>query len=133
MHTFPNERRPRVVLADDHPKVLIAFGRLLRDSCDIVASVRDGGAAIEAAATLKPDVLVIDLMLPDFDGLEVCRRVKQAAPQTDVIIVTAFDDPHIETVAAQIGAGFVAKYAAATSLEPAILKLFAAQSGQASN
>jgi two-component system response regulator HydG len=65
-------------------------------------------------------------MLPDVDGLEVCRKVKQTAPETDVIIVTAFDDPHVQAVAMQDGASaFVPKHSAAATLENTILRLFA--------
>jgi DNA-binding NarL/FixJ family response regulator len=106
-------QRPRVVLADDHPSVLVAFGRLLRASCDVVASVSDGRAAIEAVDALRPDVLVVDLMMPDLDGLEVCRQVKQASPETHVVIVTASDDTEVEHVALQDGASaFVPKHSA---------------------
>lgn len=118
------EFRPRVVLADDHPSVLVAFGRLLRISCEIVASVSDGRAAIETVAALRPDVLVVDLMMPDVDGLEVCRQVKQSSPETDVVIVTACDDTDVETVAMQDGASaFVPKHSASSVLERTIHQL----------
>jgi DNA-binding NarL/FixJ family response regulator len=124
--TSPPEFRPRVVLADDHPSVLVAFGRLLRPSCEIVASVPDGHAAVEAVGALHPDVLVVDLMMPDLDGLEVCRLVKQTAPDTDVVIVTACDDTEVETVALQDGASaFVPKHSAPTTLERTIQQIVA--------
>jgi DNA-binding NarL/FixJ family response regulator len=120
------EIRPRVVLADDHPSVLTAFGRLLRASCDVVASVQDGKAAIDAVGALHPDVLVVDLMMPDVDGLEVCRQVKQNTPETDVVIVTACDDTDVETVALQDGASaFVPKHSAPSVLEHTIQQIFA--------
>jgi DNA-binding NarL/FixJ family response regulator len=120
------ELRPRVVLADDHPSVLIAFGRLLRPSCEVVASVPDGQAAIDAVGALRPDVLVVDLMMPDLDGLEVCRKVKQTTPEIDVVIVTACDDADVETVAMQDGASaFVPKHSAPSTLERTIQQLFA--------
>src|SRR5215468_1052588 len=98
------------MLVDDHQSVLMAFRRLLQLSCDVVACVSNGRAAVEAAEREKPDVIVVDLMMPDIDGLEVCRRVKQVSPETDVVIVTAFDDEHVHGVALQVGASaFVAK------------------------
>lgn len=118
--------RPRVVLADDHPSVLVAFGRLLRPSCDVVASVPNGRAAVEAVGTLRPDVLVVDLMMPDLDGLEVCRRVKETAPDTAVVIVTAFDDTEVQTVALKDGAAaFVPKHSVPGTLERTIQQIFA--------
>jgi DNA-binding NarL/FixJ family response regulator len=124
--TSQPERRPRVVIADDHPSVLVAFSRMLQGCCEVVASVPNGLGAIDAVNRLRPDVLLVDLMLPDVDGLEVCRKVKQTAPETDVIIVTAFDDPHVQAVAMQDGASaFVPKHSAAATLENTILRLFA--------
>jgi DNA-binding NarL/FixJ family response regulator len=124
--TLQPERRPRVVIADDHPSVLVAFARMLQRCCDVVASVPNGQGAIDAADKLRPDILLVDLMLPDLDGLEVCRRVKQNAPDIDIIIVTAFDDPRVREVAMQDGASaFVAKHSAAASLEPTIQRIFA--------
>jgi DNA-binding NarL/FixJ family response regulator len=124
--TTPPNRRPRIVLADDHPSVLIAFGRLLRPSCEVVASVPNGRAAVEAVGSLRPDVLVVDLMMPDLDGLEVCRKVKQTAPDTDVVIVTAFDDTDVQSVAMQDGASaFVPKHSAPGTLERTIQQVYA--------
>jgi DNA-binding NarL/FixJ family response regulator len=123
--TFHPERRPRIVIADDHPSVLVAFSRMLHGCCEVVASVPNGLEAIDAVNKLRPDVLLVDLMLPDVDGIEVCRKVKQAVPDTDVIIVTAFDDPHVHTVAIQDGASaFVPKHSAAATLEQTILRIF---------
>ena len=118
--------RPRVVLADDHPHVLGAFGRLLDFSCEVVGSVSNGHDTIEAVMTLRPDVLVVDLMMPHLNGLEVCRRVKHAAPETAVVIVTAFDDAEMQKVALEAGASaFIPKHAAADALERTIRQIFA--------
>ncbi len=117
--------RPRVVIADDHPSVLAAFGRMLQLSCEVVATVPNGCEAVEAVSTLRPDVLVVDLMMPDLDGLEVCRRVKRIAPETGVIIVTAFDDTHVQAFAVGNGASaYVPKHSAAGTLERTIHTIF---------
>jgi two-component system response regulator MprA len=113
-------------LADDHPDVLIAFRRLLENSCEVVASVPNGTQAIQAVTALRPDALIVDLMMPDVDGLEVCRRIKQVAPEIDVVIVTAFDDAQVRTIALQDGAAaFVAKSFASDRLEDTIQTIFA--------
>jgi DNA-binding NarL/FixJ family response regulator len=118
-------RRPRIVIADDHPSVLDAFCRMLQGGCEIVATAPGGNAAVEAVTRLRPDVLIVDLMMPDIDGLEVCRRVKLAVPQTAVIIVTAFDDADVKAVALQNGAAaYVPKQEAARTLEQAIQRIF---------
>jgi len=125
--TSDEERSPRVVLADDHPSVLSAFARMLRASgCDVVAAVSTSADAIDAVIMYKPDVLVVDLMLTGLDGLEVCRRVKRAVPETDVVIVTAFNDTAVQTVAMQDGAAaFVPKHQAAETLVKTIHRVFA--------
>ena len=75
---------------------------------------------------LRPDVLVADLMMPDLNGLEVCRRVKHAAPETAVVIVTAFDDAEMQKVALEAGASArIPKHAAAETLERTVLQIFA--------
>jgi DNA-binding NarL/FixJ family response regulator len=125
------ERRPRVVLVDDHASVLVAFRRMLEPCCEVLASVATGGEALDAVKRLRPDILVLDLMLPDTDGLAVCRTVKQAFPKTDVVIVTAFDDDVIEAVAQSCGASaFVAKHSAAALLERTVQRLFAERAGE---
>lgn len=122
--------RPRVVLADDHPQVLGAFGRLLGFSCEVVGSVSSGHDAIEAVMTLRPDILIEDLMMPDMDGLEVCRRVKHSAPETAVVIVTAIDDPAMQKAALKAGASaLIPKHEAADALERTVLQIFAEKQG----
>ena len=128
----PENRCSRVVIADDHPSVLVGFARLLQSSCDIVASVPNGEQAVDAVLRHRPDVLIVDLMMPDLDGLEVCRRVKQLVPETAVIIVTAFDDTHVQTVAMEAGAAaFVPKHSAAGALERTVQRLVAERQRQA--
>ena len=126
--TTPQER-PRVVIVDDHPSVLMAFTRLLEWSCDVVESVSNGPDAIDAARRLRPDVIVVDLMMPDLDGLEVCRQIKRLVPETAVIVVTAFDDPKVQEVAIEAGASaFIAKYAVGDTLEQTIQEIVAGRS-----
>ena len=119
-------RKPRVVLVDDHPTVLLSLGNLLRTCCDVVASVSTGAQAVEAVSRLRPDVLVADLMMPDIDGLEVCRRVKRLSPETAVVIITASDDAAVRAAALRDGASaFVPKHLAAETLDRAIAQVFA--------
>jgi CheY-like chemotaxis protein len=123
----PSERKPRVVLVDDYPDVLAALGRMLQTHCDVVASVSSGAAAIEAVSRLRPDVLVTDLMMPDIDGLEVCRRVKRLVPETAVMIITASDDNAVRAAALDSGAAvFMPKTLVAEQLGRAIEQVFAA-------
>jgi DNA-binding NarL/FixJ family response regulator len=128
---FADKRSPRVVIADDHPSVLVGFARLLQSSCDVVERVANGEGAVDAVIRLRPDVLIVDLMMPDLDGLEVCRRVKRLVPGTAVIIVTAFDDAHVQAVALEAGAtAFLPKHSAAGCLEGTVQQIFVEIQGQ---
>ena len=81
-----------MLLADDHVGLLKAWGRLLDPSCDVVGSVRDGRALLEAAIALEPDVIVADLAMPEMSGLDVCRTVKASLPHIKFVLVTAGGD-----------------------------------------
>src|SRR6478752_4033886 len=101
--------RPRVLLADDHSYVLTAIERLLSWSCDVVGMVTTGEQLIAAAERLRPDVIVIDLRLPDMTGIDACRQLKAAAVPGKIILLTAADDPEIRRGAYESGASaFVA-------------------------
>jgi DNA-binding NarL/FixJ family response regulator len=113
--------RARVLLADDHADLLRALKRLLDLSYVVVGTARTGTQVLEAVGCLQPDVIVVDLNLPDVNGLEVCRRVRATAPDTQVVILTAADDPEFEQRALESGAaGYVQKYRAGDDLVPTI-------------
>ena len=113
--------RPRVLLADDFRGLLVAWRRLLEPSCNVIDTVSSGREAVEAVTRLRPDVIVLDLSMPDLNGLEACRQIKRVVPETKVIFVTAADDPHLQQEAFQVGASaFVSKHSAAGELERVI-------------
>jgi DNA-binding NarL/FixJ family response regulator len=94
--------------------------------CDVVASVSNGCEAVEAVSRLRPDVLVADLMMPDIDGLEVCRRVKRLMPEIAVVIITAVDDAAVQAAALRDGASaFIPKHLVAETLGRTIERVFA--------
>ena len=84
--------RPRVLLADDYPDMVKAVTRLLALDCEIVGSVSDGGVLSEAARRLQPDVIVLDVNLPNVDSLEACREITRVNPTTKVVMFTAIND-----------------------------------------
>jgi DNA-binding NarL/FixJ family response regulator len=105
------ERRPRVLLADDDAGIQTAVSRLLAPSCDVVGCVGDVSALFEAAARLRPDVVLLDFSLPgDVRGVELCRRLKTLAPEVKVVPFTGHDDEDTRRFAYEAGAsGFVWK------------------------
>ena len=96
--------RIRVLLADDHSIVLEGLQVMLERSgeFEVVGQARDGEEAVRAAAELSPDVIVMDVMMPNKDGVEACREIMESAPETRVIMLTASteEDAVIEAVAA---------------------------------
>jgi DNA-binding NarL/FixJ family response regulator len=109
--------RPRILLADDYPDLLVAFRRLLAPSFDIVGYVIDGREVVETVKRTRPDVALLDLNLPRVDGLECCRRIKAAVPATKVIMLTAADHVALRERASEVGASaFVVKHRAPDDL-----------------
>lgn len=113
--------RPRVLLADDHTLVLEGFKRLLEPEFDLVGTVEDGRALLEAAATLKPDVVLLDVSMPLLNGIDAARSLKEAQPRIKVLFVTMHADPAYVTKAFQAGAeGYLLKRSAGTELIHAV-------------
>ena len=107
---MPQKPRPRVLLADDHAGILTALQRMLEPSCDVVGRVTDGSALLEAAGRYQPDVIVLDVTMPEIDGLEACRQIMVAAPNTRIVFLTADDDAAVRQRALSLGASaFVLK------------------------
>lgn len=118
--------RPRVLLADDHPGVLKALGRVLSLDCDVVGCITDGSEVAEAVARLQPVVTVVDLNLPNVSGLDVCRRILQNNSHAKVILISGATDDFIRTEALAAGAsGFLPKHLAGNELIGAIREAWA--------
>lgn len=117
-------RRLRVLIVDDHPGVVRAVSRLLACAHDVVGNLADCSGLLEAAQHLKPDVIVLDVNLPNVDGLKACRQVTQVNPEVKVIVFTAVNDPEVRRRAFEAGASaFVNKLALDEDLLSAIERL----------
>ena len=117
-------RRPRVLIAEDHPGVAKAVSRVLALDCDVVGTVADGGAVLEATSRLKPDVIVVDLNLPKVNGLEVCRQIMRLYPEIKVVMFSAMNDPDVKRRCLEVGAAaFVSKLGDKDSLSSVIKRL----------
>ena len=101
----------RVLIVDDHPMVRAGLRSMLSgDEVDVVGEAGGGAEAVERAVTLSPDVVLLDVKLPDMDGLEVLTRLKAAAPAAGVLMVSMHDDPSMVRRAVEAGAaGYVLK------------------------
>jgi len=115
------ERRARILLADDHPEALEQAARVLGGSFEVVGTAADGLALVRAAATLDPDVIVLDIAMPVLDGLEAARRLKASGCRSRLVFLTVWEDPDYRREAMAIGAdGYVVKSRLAVDLLPAV-------------
>lgn len=113
----------RLLLADDHAVLRTGLRMLLSAEADmhVVGEADTGQQAIERAAVLQPDIILLDLTMPDLDGLAALPRLKEVAPQAHVLILTMHQDEAYLRQALQAGAaGYVLKKAADTELLSAI-------------
>ncbi len=101
---------PRAILADDHKILVEAFRKLLEPHFEIVATVSDGRALLEAAASLKPDLILLDIGMPLLNGLEAARQLKSKVPAAKLIFLTMHEDPDLAIEAMRAGAsGYLLK------------------------
>lgn len=101
----------RVVVCDDQP----AFRELIvavlgqEPGVEVVGEAGDGRQAIEAVRALRPDVLVLDLAMPELDGIEALPHILEASPTTRVIVVTGFASARMKARALEAGASLFAE------------------------
>jgi DNA-binding NarL/FixJ family response regulator len=114
--------KTRMLLADDHPQMLAYVRQFLSTDCyEVVGTVTDGKAAVEAAAKLLPDVVVLDVSMPILDGIQAAKRIREANPLIKVVFLTVDKDPDTCHAALETGAcGYVLKPRLAADLIPAI-------------
>jgi len=113
----------RVVVADDHAVVRGGLEQLLSTASDIelVASASGGGEAVELVARERPDVVLMDLSMPEVDGAEATRRILVSDPAARVVVLTSFaDDRHIAEALRAGAIGYVLKHAEPDELLGAI-------------
>jgi DNA-binding NarL/FixJ family response regulator len=114
----------RIVIADDHRVVRSGLEQLIGtfDDVELVGSASDGGEAITRCAESRPEVVLVDLEMPEVDGIEATRGILAASPDTNVVIFTSFSDRERILRALDAGAiGYVLKDAEPLELHRAIL------------
>ena len=102
----------RVVIADDHPVVRGGLSALLASvpSITVAGMAASGREAVHAAVTLRPDVLVMDIQMPELSGVAATREITRAAPEVAVLMLTMFDDDDSVLAAMRAGArGYILK------------------------
>jgi DNA-binding NarL/FixJ family response regulator len=114
----------RVVLADDHPAFLRGLQFMLaeRSEVEVVGTATTGVAAVDAVRELRPDAVVMDLHMPQLDGVEATARILREAPGTAVLVLTMHDDDGSLRAALQAGAsGYLLKEAGGPDIVRALL------------
>lgn len=117
-------RRPRVLLVDDHQMLLDALKELLEPKYEVVGSVSDGRAVLKVAEKLRPDIIVLDIAMPELNGLDAGRQLKRLMPSVKLIFMTMNEDPYMVGEAFRAGASaFLLKRAAGLELDKAITEV----------
>jgi two-component system KDP operon response regulator KdpE len=94
---------PRVLVCDDEPQIVRALKVVLRDAGFAVEATATAGEALDAAAVRPPDAAVIDLMLPDGDGIDVCRQLREWS-RMPILVLSAIGDEEQKVAALEAGA-----------------------------
>ncbi len=113
----------RILLVDDHEVVRRGLRGFLelQDDMEVVGEASDGAIAIERADELNPDVVLMDLLMPNVDGLTAIAAIRKSHPDTDIVAVTSFIEEEKVTAALEAGAsGYLLKDAAADEVAAAI-------------
>jgi DNA-binding NarL/FixJ family response regulator len=113
--------RITVLLADDHVIVAEALSSLLRENFDLIGTVRDGRALLEAASERRPDVIVTDISMPLLNGLDAIRQLRRHGVASKVIVLTQHSETHYAVEAFRAGvSGYLLKMSAGEELVTAI-------------
>jgi DNA-binding NarL/FixJ family response regulator len=116
------------LVAEDHAAVRSSVVRLLSKNYDVIGTVSDGRALLDAVNTMEPDVLVVDLSLPVMTGIEAASILKKMHCASKIVFLTVHNDPDFVRAAYDAGAlGYVLKQQMTTDLPEAIEKAFAGE------
>ncbi len=120
----------RVLVVDDHPMVRAGISALLgaTEGIDVVADAGDGRAAVTAAVTAEPDVVLMDLSMPVLDGIEATRAILAARPDTRIVALTSFADR--DRVNEVLGAGAIGYLLKDSEPDAVVAAVRAAAAGQ---
>lgn len=96
----------RIIIADNHTLFRVTLGDVLREHSDleVVAEAAEGHQALELCHRFKPDLVVMDVRMPEVNGLEATRTIKQELPDTRVLLLSDYDDPDLVREAIEAGA-----------------------------
>jgi DNA-binding NarL/FixJ family response regulator len=109
--TPPTERAVRILIADDHRLFAESLMSALSEDerIDVIGIAENGQQAVETALELRPDVILMDLMMPVVDGFDATRRLREAGSDARILILTGTDEIGAENALAAGASGFIRK------------------------
>jgi DNA-binding NarL/FixJ family response regulator len=113
--------RPRVLLAEDHAETAARLRKLLGADFDVIASVKDGRALVDATERLSPDAIVADIDMPEVDGIAATTLIRHRDPNARIVLVTVHGESMLVEAGLAAGAlGYVLKDTAGDELVAAV-------------
>ena len=96
----------RVVVVDDHAAVRVGLADFLdaQEDLEIVGQAENGTEAVELSKSAAPDVVVMDIRMPELDGIEATRQIKEVRPATGVLLLTAYEEDELAAAGRAAGA-----------------------------
>jgi len=126
---MPSRKRTRVLIADDHKLVAECCKHLLEPEFDVVGTVFDGQALLQASSDLQPDVVVLDISMPQCNGLDAGEQIKDQNSNTKIVFLTMHMEPEMAAEAFRRGAsGYVLKQSNAEELTIALRQVMRGES-----
>jgi len=124
-----HRNRARLIIADDHTLLAEACKSLLEPEFEVVAIVNNGRALLQVAPQLRPEVVIVDIAMPQLNGLDAGEQLKRLDPSTRLVYMTMNTDPEVAAEAFRRGAaGYVLKNSAAEELVSAIRSVLKGES-----
>lgn len=103
-------RRPRVLIADDHALLAEGLARILNREYEVLGICKNGRELVSEAGQLKPDIIVLDIAMPELNGLEAANQLRDLVPRSKLVFVTQTVDPYYARAAFRAGGiAYVAK------------------------
>ena len=123
-------KKIRIMLAENHVVVREGTRQLLdnEDDMEVIGEAGDGEEAVELAHQLRPDVIIMDVSMPKFSGIEATRQIKERDPSTIILILTGYDyDEYIFNLLENGAAGYLLKDVSGDELIQAVRKVYAGE------
>jgi len=116
-----HDMKPRLLLVDDHALILAGLSKLLEQQFDVIGAVNNGREVLEIVQRERPDMILLDISMPELNGIEAARQIQKIAPEIKIVFLTQQAGREYIYAAFQAGAkGYVLKQSAAAELITAL-------------